>query len=184
MAGMIGGPLSSSSYAGNPVDLDPIPTSNNTGEKPQSKVWKYNNTWWACISGDTPGGTRVWRLDGTSWTDVLQISSSTGTFADCRQRGNLVHILLFDGFDDVDGDGEFITLQHVAAGNTYEPWSENPNPTFIDLSPGVETATIDVDSTGHVFLAADAVNDVEVYHAAAPAGGRAIRFQKRERRRR
>ena len=29
--------------------LTPLAVSQDTGEKPQSKVWQYNNTWWAVL---------------------------------------------------------------------------------------------------------------------------------------
>ena len=50
--------------------LNPVATSADSGDKPQSKVWEYNDTWWAVFSNNQ--GTFVWRLDGTDWTQVTR----------------------------------------------------------------------------------------------------------------
>ena len=58
------------------------------GEKPQSKVWFYDKTWWAVLS--TGSGTELWQLTGTRWVGVLHFSDSTNILADTRAVGRSV----------------------------------------------------------------------------------------------
>jgi hypothetical protein len=139
--------------------LTPLAVSQDTGEKPQSKVWLYNNTWWAVMPNNS--GTYLWRLDGTSWTSALKLSDSTNARADAKAVGGVTHILLHDSTP------ELVSVQHVSAGNTYEPWSSRTTPTSISLT-GSETATIDVDSTGRMWLATENGSNVNVYYSDSP----------------
>jgi hypothetical protein len=69
--------------------------SANAGEKPQSKIFAYADQWWSVMPNKT--GTWVYRLDGTSWTQTQQITSSTSVHADVKLVGNLAHVLLYNG---------------------------------------------------------------------------------------
>src|SRR5690606_21686535 len=73
--------------------LSSFPITNNSGEKPQSKIWAYAGTHWTVMPDAE--GTHIWRLDCTNWVKVEKISSSSITKADCKVVGNRVHILLF-----------------------------------------------------------------------------------------
>ena len=65
--------------------------TSNAGQKPQSKVWKHGGYWWAALP--TATGTHIWRLDGSDWTDVQQISTLSGN-ADVKVDGDTTHILI------------------------------------------------------------------------------------------
>ena len=69
-----------------------VAITGNTGEKPMSKVWKHAGTWWAVFSDDN--STNVWRLDGTVWTSVLDLSARTSVKADVKVVGDVVHVLM------------------------------------------------------------------------------------------
>ena len=129
--------------------IQPKPMTASTGEKPQSKVWNYNGDWYAVFptnaTGASSAGTWLWKLDGTSWTEVLKLSAATNTKADVRSIGNLVHILLYN-----DPATQLVSVEFT--GGTYQLWSARPTLTSINL-PGSEIATIDVDSTGRMWLA-------------------------------
>ena len=45
----------------------------DTGEKPQSKVWEYNDQWYSVMPDNS--GTWVWKLNGTQWQHQLQLST-------------------------------------------------------------------------------------------------------------
>jgi len=140
--------------------LTPLAVSQDTGEKPQSKVWQYNSTWWAVMPNSS--GTYLWRLEGdNSWTSVLKLSDSTNARADAKAVGGVTHILLHDSTP------ELISVQHVPAGNTYELWPTRTTATSISL-PGSETATIDIDSTGRMWLATESGSNVNVYYSDSP----------------
>jgi len=91
--------------------LQPLPTSAHTGEKPQSKVWTYGGDWWSVLPSSSPG-TWLWRLQGTTWTEVLKLSDETDTAADVKHVGSGVHILLYDS------DPELVSVEYV--GGTYQ----------------------------------------------------------------
>jgi hypothetical protein len=141
-----------------------IPISINTGEKPQSKLWNYNGFYWTVLANTN--GTYLWRLDGTNWTSVLKLSDSTNLRADCKRVGDVTHILLFRGFN---GPGaQLVSIQYVPATNTYQLWSPRPSTVGIQLDGGVETAVIDIDGRGRMWLASAGDSDINVRWSDAP----------------
>jgi hypothetical protein len=132
--------------------------SSGTGEKPQSKVFEHAGQWWTVMPSSS--GMSVFRLDGTSWTPTQQITSSKGYYADVKLVDDLAHVLLFDG-----NDSQLATLQYDAADNRFEPWALQPQLVSVPLASGVETATIDVDSTGRMWVAYDVKTTVEVRYS-------------------
>jgi hypothetical protein len=140
----------------------------NTGEKPQSKVWKYDGKWWSVFPttavGASSAGTWLWKLNLTNWTweEVLQLSASTDTRADVKVVGTLVHVLLFQG-----ASTQLASLEY--SGSTYQFWSTRPALVSINL-PNSETATIDVDSQNQMWLATedDATDQIVVYYSNSP----------------
>ena len=70
-----------------PGTFTTIPVTDSTGEKPQSKLWQYNGTWWAVLptTAVSPAGTWIWRLNNDdTWSNVLQISNNTNVQADAK----------------------------------------------------------------------------------------------------
>ena len=145
------------------TELTPAAIVKNTAEKPQSKVWNYDGKWWAVFS--VSGGTYVWRLDGTSWTNVLKISSSTSVEADCKVFENVCHIFLSR---KAHNPSQLISVEYNDASKSYELWSERSSTAYIELDSGVETGTIDIDGTGRMWLASDGINDIRVRWSDPP----------------
>ena len=142
--------------------FDTVDISENTGEKPQSKVWEHDDHWWSVLPEST--GSWLWRLDDTAWNPVLQLSTNNSVHADVKADGDLAHILLFD-----NEDSQFRSLEYVPGPEpTYQPWSLQPNLVDVILTDGVETATFDIDSTGRLWLASDMSSAIEVRYADAP----------------
>ncbi len=133
-------------------------STENFGEKPQSKVFQYAGQWWSVVPNSA--GTSVFRLDGTSWTETQQISTNTKVHADVKLVGDLAHVLLYDGTNS-----QVATLQYDAVDNRFEPWALQPNLVDVQLSSGVETATLEVDSTGRMWIASDASTSIEVRYS-------------------
>ena len=127
--------------------VDSIAVSATTGEKPQSKTWEHDGSWWAVMPSSSLSGTWLWKLgsDG-SWTNELQLSTETGTHADVKRVGDVVHILLYDS------SPELVSLEYVTG--SYQPWSSRPTSSSIAL-PGSETATLDIDSTGRMWIVSE-----------------------------
>src|SRR4029077_2946602 len=68
------------------VDLT---VNSSTGEKPQSKIWEYQGQWYSVLPNKS--GTWVWRLDGTTWTPQLKISTNASSHADVKVDGDVAH---------------------------------------------------------------------------------------------
>ncbi len=154
-----GGVLAVTTSANQVEQLNPVTVSGSTGEKPQSKVWSHNGNWWSVFADNS--GTYVWRLDGSNWTQVLQLSSSTSTKADVRSINGVAHILM-----QTSSTG--ISLRSIEFNNTtstYEYWSQQPNITTIPNSASIETITLDVDSTGRMWVAYEASGEIRVRYS-------------------
>ncbi|TXK36404.1 T9SS type A sorting domain-containing protein [Pontibacter qinzhouensis] len=143
------------------INLAPITISTNTGEKPQSKVWTHAGQHWAVLPNSS--GTYLWRLDGTNWTSILRLSTRTSTKADCKEVGNIAHILLYQG-----SNSQMVSIEYVPALNTYQLWSRRTSTVGLTFESGVETATIDIDGTGRMWLAAAGVSDIKVRWSDSP----------------
>ncbi|MBK8784602.1 MAG: tandem-95 repeat protein [Anaerolineales bacterium] len=148
------------------TDLASKPATASTGEKPQSKVWQHDGIWWAVFptnaSGASSAGTWLWRLQGTTWIEELKLSNATNTKADVKTSGDVAHILLYAG----------TTTQLVSAeynGASYVTWSGRAAPSNISLANS-EIATIDIDSTGRMWLATenDATGQIVAYYSDSP----------------
>ncbi len=152
-------------YVDTIVPLTSIPMTQTTGEKPQSKVWRHDNQWFAAFSD--PNGTFVWRLDGTAWTPILQLASGSGFKADTKEAGGVTHILLYR-----PNDLRLASVQYVpgvaGAPGTYELWSARPQMVSVPMSIGAEIATIDIDSTGRMWMASDNTSKIEVRYSDGP----------------
>ncbi|HXL55739.1 MAG TPA: T9SS type A sorting domain-containing protein, partial [Chitinophagaceae bacterium] len=132
-----------------------------TGEKPQSKVWNYNGKFWSVLANSA--GTYLYRLDGTTWTNMLKLSTRTTSEADCKMVGSVTHILLYQGTSS-----QLVSVEYVAASSTYQLWSSRPSTISISLDAGVETAVIDMDGNGRMWLASAGTNNINVRWSDAP----------------
>ena len=142
--------------------IAPLSINGSTGQKPQSKLWESDGDWWGVLPNGT--GTWLWRLDSTAWTPIVQLSSSTSSAADVKVDGDLAHILLFEG-----PTSELVTLEaKPGTPNGYDFWSVQPLNVTVPLGSSVETATIDIDSTGRLWVAYDRSTTIEVRYSDGP----------------
>lgn len=163
--------------------LPTLAINGKSADTQQSKVWQYNSNWWMVMgdSGDPAvagsGGTFLWRLDGNKWTQALKLNFKKYN-ADVKVVGNLAQVLLF-GTDE----GRLVSLEYVPAvapaPATYQVWTQHPKTTLVSLAPPppagtigaaavVNSATIDVDCNGRIWLASDGFNDIQVRYSDAP----------------
>jgi large repetitive protein len=140
-----------------------IPASADTGEKPQSKVWRHAGSWWAVLPSTqvAPSGTWVWRLDPDGWRNVLHLDPATNAKADVKRVGDVAHVALRVG----STAGRLVSIEHH--DGAYRRWSARNTTTSIALTNS-ETFTIDIDSTGRMWLATDANGLVHAHHSAYP----------------
>ncbi|WP_418605696.1 M48 family metalloprotease [Georgenia sp. SUBG003] len=99
--------------------------------------------------------------DGSGWSDVYQLSDDTTLRADVKAVGGVVHVLLHGG------SSKLVSLQYDSGSRSYRPWSARPGSTPVSL-PGSETATIDIDGTGRMWLGYDTESSVQVRYADSP----------------
>ncbi len=144
--------------------LNPFTVSATTGEKPQSKVWSHAGTWWCVMPNGS--GTWVWRLDGTSWTNVLKLSNATGVHADVKASGAVSQVLLFNA-----GSSELASIEYVSASHSYQAWSARPANVALPLDGSTETATLEQDTQGRLWVVSDhaaGADQIVVYYSDAP----------------
>jgi hypothetical protein len=137
--------------------------SGSTREIPQSKVWTYDGKWWAVFA--TSAGTKVFRLDGTSWTDVLTLATSSNSRADCKVVGNLVHVLMFRG---ATATSYLASLEYDAVNQTYKRWAQRPSNANIVFEAGAITATLEADGTNRLWIASNTASSILVRYSDAP----------------
>ncbi|MEI6946261.1 T9SS type A sorting domain-containing protein [Paraflavisolibacter sp. H34] len=142
--------------------LEPLTISSHTADKPQGKVWTHAGKWWTVLS--TSSGTKMFRLDGTAWTEVLTLINNPNSKADCQVAGDLVHIVLFRG----GNNSYLVSAEYDAATGTYKLWSQRPDPVNLGLDSTAETATLALDGSGRMWVAADAKREVHVRWSDAP----------------
>ncbi|MEI6945843.1 T9SS type A sorting domain-containing protein [Paraflavisolibacter sp. H34] len=144
--------------------LQPLPLSSHILDKPQAKLWTYAGKWWAVLP--TLTGTKIFRLEGTSWVEALHLTGNANSKADCRVAGNLAHILLFRG-RGID-NSYLVSVEYDSTSGNYKLWSKRRNAITINFEPGAETATLDLDSTGRMWIASESSTDVLVRWSDAP----------------
>lgn len=154
--------LNSTAQFSSVTALEPLPIANNTADKPQSKVWIHAGQHWAVLPD--ADGTHVWRLDGTRWTKIVTIYGSSYAKADCKVVGNVTHILLFRG----KSTSYIASVEYDATSNTYVLWKTRSSRAAIKFDDGVETATMDIDGNGRMWIASDAVSDINIRWSDPP----------------
>ncbi|WP_082780351.1 T9SS type A sorting domain-containing protein [Rufibacter sp. DG15C] len=154
--------LSSGTGFSSVTNLSPMPISINTADKPQSKVWQYAGKFWTVLP--TADGTFLWRLDGTTWTKMLSVYGGTSSRADCKVVDNVVHVLLYRG----SSTSYLVSLEYVPTSANYKLWSARTTRTSLTLGPDAETATLDRDGTGRLWIAYDTPGAVNVLWSDSP----------------
>ncbi|OQP51691.1 T9SS type A sorting domain-containing protein [Niastella populi] len=144
-------------------DVNPITISTTTREIPQGKIWNYDGKWWSILS--TSDGTKVFRLDGTGWTDVLSIATAGNARSDCRVVGSLVHAILFRGANNTS---YLVSLEYDPVLHTYKKWSQRTSNVNIVFESGTLTTTLDIDTTNRLWLASNNSGNIVVRHSDPP----------------
>lgn len=154
------------------INIAPLTIASNTGEKPQSKVWNYDNTWWSVLTDSE--GTHIWKLkhienaDEYRWMKSFKISDSNMTYADCKLNSNVVHILLFDKSPPVVSSN-LISVEYNPHSGKYGLRKSNPEPLCLNFgNNSVETATIDIDEQKKIWIAYEKDGRINVRWSDSP----------------
>ncbi len=157
--------------AGSPVitttTLNPISTTETaaTVKDPQSKVWQHDGQWWTVFALST--GTWLFRMDGKSWTPILKFSASKFS-ADVEPVGDgtIVHVFMFNA--SATSSSKLGSVQYVPGSpGTYELWQVRTALSSV-MTSGASTGTIDIDSTGRMWLATDTDSTIEARYSDYP----------------
>jgi hypothetical protein len=127
-------------------EFAPIAVSSSTGEKPQSKVWIHNDQTWAVLG--QRDGLYACEFNGTSWVAKLRLSPQLGIKADVKVVGDVVHVLMHrtTGL-------QICSLQFNSQTQSYDFQADRPPTTPVPSTRSLETATLEVDSTGRMWVA-------------------------------
>jgi len=131
--------------------------TSDAGDKPQSKVWNHGEYWWAALPTST--GTHLWRLDGSDWTNILQLSTTIGN-ADVKVNVDTTHILIVTDTTSILVSAEYVS----GSPPSYKLWTTRDTAVTIPLDTLVETATIDIDGNGRMWLASDGQTSANTLH--------------------
>src|SRR3954468_21519389 len=121
-----------------------------TGEKPQSKTWFHDGTWWAVMYNRTSGAFEVYKRANNAWT-------TTGTLVDGRNRswqdvlwdGN--HLQVVSAGTSPTDPGMAVRFSHSGSDASTNTYTEESPQTAV-TSYGVEVAVLDRDSTGTIWI--------------------------------
>ncbi|MEI6945623.1 T9SS type A sorting domain-containing protein [Paraflavisolibacter sp. H34] len=144
-------------------DIAPLPIASHTGQKPQSKVWSYAGKWWTVLS--TYEGTKVYRLDGASWTEIIRVASSKNAKADVQVVGSVVHMLLFRGGSS---NSYLVSLEYDPVTGKYKLWSKRSQNMTIVFEEDTETATMTLDGNGRMWIASDGTSEINMRWSDSP----------------
>src|SRR3954470_14663958 len=65
-----------------------------TGEKPQSKVWFNDGTWWAVMFSSLTRDFEIFKYDGAHWTSTgTKVDLRNNTWADAKWDGTHLNIV-------------------------------------------------------------------------------------------
>ena len=142
--------------------LDALAASASTSDKPQSKLWQHDGAGgWSPRAprrhppGRGSGSSSAWVGALSSGCPPRRIPTPTsGRSATSRTSC-------------CTGRPALYSVQYNTSTDTYEPWASRPTGTSITLT-GSETATIDVDSTGRMWLATENGANLNVYYSDSP----------------
>ncbi|MFC4874935.1 fibronectin type III domain-containing protein, partial [Negadavirga shengliensis] len=141
----------------NPVAID---AGAGTADKPQSKVFQYDDKFWAVLANST--GTQLYRLDGLSWTHIRQLTTRRGR-ADVKVANGVVHVFVFQ-----NNVSQLISLQYVASNATFVPWSNRTTIVNFQFNNQVGFATIDMDGHNRMWVAYVRNTEVQVQWSDTP----------------
>jgi hypothetical protein len=169
LLGLLAVPVAASAAAGVPVTYLDQPYSSSVNRpsenKPQSKLWFHDGSWWALMV--TSGGSLVHvheLMPDHTWRDTgVQVDSRVNSTGDALWSAA-------DGRLYVASRATGSNLQINAFG--YDPvarsWPQVPGfPVTVQSGGGSESATIDQDSTGKLWVTYTRASRVWVAHSAA-----------------
>ena len=140
-------------------------TSAPTGQKPQSKLWYNDGTWWGVLFNPGAGQFRIHRFNAAtqSWTDTsVIVDTRKMVYSDTLFDGTRLYVATAgDPSLTVDRRVRVMRFTYNTANDTYSP--DVGFPVTISTT-GVEAVVIDKDSTGKLWATFTQNSQVKVAH--------------------
>lgn len=143
------------------LPIESMAISGNTGEKPQSKIWEFEEEFYSVFP--ISSGTYIWKLSGNEWIQHLLLTPNNESKADCFSVTDTVFILLFQG-----QNSEFTAVKFNESTSEYQFLNSTNNVSNITFDSSVETATIAFDSESELWISYESNNNIEVRKSITP----------------
>jgi hypothetical protein len=147
-------------------------TAGATEDKPQSKLWFHDGSWWALMVSATTAGVNVFELmPDHTWRDTgARVDTRANSTGDALWEGGKLYVASRAS----DSPGRLIRLSYQAASRTYSVDTDFP----VQITPEAsESLTIARDTTGRLWATYTASKRVWVTHSTSSDAQWAAPFQ-------
>src|SRR5215212_4775564 len=138
-----------------------------TGEKPQSKLWYNDGTWWGGLFNTSTEEFHIYRLDraSQSWSDTgTLIDERNSSKADTLWDGSHLYVATAGPTSAASHSGRILRYSYDPATKKY---SLDPGFPVTVTNGGMEAIVLDKDSTGRLWVTYTQNNQVYVNHSLA-----------------
>jgi DNA-binding phage protein len=136
-----------------------------TGEKPQSKLWYNDGTWWGSMFNTSTEEFHIYRLDraSQSWSDTgTLIDERNSSKADTLWDGSHLYVATAGPTSASSHSGRVLRYSYDAATKKYSLDAGFP---VTVTSGGMEAIVLDKDSTGKLWVTYTQNNRVYINHS-------------------
>src|SRR5215217_2659858 len=136
-----------------------------TGEKPQSKLWFNDGTWWGSLFNRSAEEHHIYRYDRAShtWSDTgTLIDERNSSKADVLWDGSHLYVATAGATSASSHSGRVVRYSYDAATRQYSRDSGFP---VTVTSGGMEAIVLDKDTTGKLWVTYTQNNQVYVNHS-------------------
>lgn len=127
-----------------------------TADKPQSKTWHHDGSWWAVVTdGENLG---LFQHGAGSWEKRLVIGDANWGRCDCLPAGDDLYVLVFNG-------RRTVLYRLTYSDGQYQESDGWETPVELALGSSSETATIVRDTTGRLWVSAEEGFSIALYHS-------------------
>ena len=129
----------------------PSTVTNPTADKPQSKLWHTDDSWWALMVPTASTDTRIFRLNDVThvWQDTGTVVDSTlNSTGDALWKESAQELTVVSRYASTNP--RVTRFHYDAATGTYT--RQSGFPVTVSTGGGSESAVIDQDSTGRLWI--------------------------------
>src|SRR5215212_7676275 len=146
---------------------DSVSTVAPTGEKPQSKLWFNDGTWWGSLFNRSTEEYHIYRYDRAThiWSDTgTLIDDRNSSKADVLWDGSHLYVATAGPTSAASHSGRILRYSYDPATKKY---SLDPGFPVTVTSGGMEAIVLDKDTTGKLWVTYTQNNQVYVNHSLA-----------------